>query len=326
MKIKYLLLVIVAFALIYSCNDDDEDEVFDHAAQSLLDDETIRTYLETHYYTPPSSDDEHFGSVDLIENGETPLIGQVSTQEVTYADIDFKIYYLKNMPEGVGMKPTKVDSALVNYKGLLLDTDKTEFDENHSFTFWANLYGSVIGGWSYALTNFSAGINNPQPDLPLNFTNTGKGVIFIPSGLAYSNSYNGSIPINSPLMFHIEMAMVKRNDQDFDGIKSIYEDLDNNDENNDDDSDGDGFYDYVDNDDDNDGILTKYENVDPNNDGNPDDAIDTDGDNTPDYLDNDDDDDGILTEDENIDNNNDGNPSDAKDTDGDNIPDYLDAN
>ncbi len=324
MKFNYLYIVITALIIVTSCKKDDQIEPFDHVGQAVLDDETLQTFLETHYYTPPTSM-QRFGDVNLIENGETPLMSQVTIQDVTQNDIAYKIYVLKNLPIGVGESPSKVDSALVNYKGLLLDEAKTVFDEKETF-FWANLFSGVIPGWTYAIPNFEAGVNLSQPDQPLNFNQMGKGVFFLPSGLAYRNLGSSSIGANAPLMFHIEMAMIKRSDQDLDGILSIYEDLNNDAIFINDDTDNDERYNFLDVDDDNDTILTKYENADMNEDGNPNDAQDTDGDNTPDYLDNDDDGDGILTKDENADPNADGNPYDAKDSDGDNTPDYLDGN
>ena len=83
--------------------------------------------------------------------------------------------------------------------------------------------------------------------------------------------------------------------------------------------------DFLDADDDGDGILTIFEAPDANDNGAPDDARDTDDDTTPDYLDADDDDDGVATIDENPDPNGDGNPDDAVDSDGDSVPDYLQA-
>ncbi|MFD2564890.1 T9SS type B sorting domain-containing protein, partial [Aquimarina rubra] len=88
-------------------------------------------------------------------------------------------------------------------------------------------------------------------------------------------------------------------------------------------TDGEGEPDYRDTDDDGDGVDTVEENYDGDED--PSDT-DTDGDGIPDYLDTDDDGDDILTEDENPDPNSDGIPDDAIDTDGDGVPDYLDPN
>lgn len=143
-------------------------------------------------------------------------------------------------------------------------------------------------------------------------------------------------------------------DSDADGVFDSHEDINYNGNINDDDSDYDTIPNYLDNDDDNDGVLTIYETPDQDGDGNPVDAQDTDGDGAPDYLDVDDDgdlvntefenlsidtdldstldyldvdDDGdtILTIYENTDPNADGNPSDSSDFDGDGTPDYLDV-
>jgi len=329
MKITKILLVLLTFVVIYSCNKDDVPEPFDHAGQAIKDDVKLQTFLEFHHYVPPI-DDNHFGKIDTIKNGETPLLNQVTTQDVKFGDIDFKIYYLKVSPEGVNENPSIIDSVLVNYKGLLLNKvdgdDKTFFDTNTSNNFWGDLYGGVISGWTYGLPNFKSGINTSTDDAPLAFEQTGKGILFMPSGLAYRDVGTPSIPPSAPLMFHIELAMIHRNDQDRDSLLSIYEDIDDDGEYLNDDTDDDGKANFIDNDDDGDLLFTIYENSDVNGDHNPDDAVDTDGDLTPDYLDDDDDGDGILTKNENADPNNDGNPNDAKDTDGDNIPDYLDNN
>jgi len=326
MKTKYLILAIISFVIIFSCKKDEPTpEPFNFAAQSLRDDVKIKDYLETHFYTPPAAG-EHFGVIAVIANGETPIMDNVIEKDVTYANIGFKMYILKDNPEGVNISPIRVDSVLVNYKGMLFDTDKTVFDSNSSNGFWANLYGGVIPGWSYGMPYFKSGNNISVEGQPLAFSGTGKGVIFIPSGLGYANTPTVAIPANSPLIFHVEAASVKRTDIDRDGVLSFYEDTDGDGEVNNDDFDADTKPNFIDFDDDNDGIATKYENADVNGDGNPDDSIDTDGDNNPDYLDSDDDGDGIATKSENSDPNGDGNPDDAKDSDGDNVPDYLDAN
>ncbi len=79
---------------------------------------------------------------------------------------------------------------------------------------------------------------------------------------------------------------------------------------------------YVD--DDNDGVPSVLENQDPNNDGVFDDAQDTDGDGLPDYIDADDDNDNVLTINENPNYSSEDGLTLAQDTDGDSIPDYLD--
>lgn len=107
-------------------------------------------------------------------------------------------------------------------------------------------------------------------------------------------------------------ATVTIEDDDNDGIPSVFEGRGEMDDNgnfpNAEDNDGDGIPDYLDQDDDNDNVPTISEIDSDNLDGddnpttNP---LDTDGDGNPDYLDNDDDGDGVNTilEDENQDMN-----------------------
>ncbi|WP_298951621.1 gliding motility-associated C-terminal domain-containing protein [uncultured Nonlabens sp.] len=89
------------------------------------------------------------------------------------------------------------------------------------------------------------------------------------------------------------------------------------------DTDGDGIPNFLDRDDDNDGVSTINENYDGDNDPT---NQDSDNDGIPDYLDTDDDGDGIATVDEgsNPDGDTDPDTGDTSDLDNDGIPDYLD--
>ncbi len=283
MKVKNILVAVsVLFFVFISCNDDDDGGGnFDAAAQALIDDEDLIEYLKTHHYIPPVGS-EVFGVIDTIDTGETftPLFDNVITTNITDNDISYKLYYLVNNA-GANNNPTKADSVLVNYRGHLLDS--TKFDERLSFT-WLSLT-NVIRGWQFGFELFKDGDNVTLPGEPIAFDNTGNGILFIPSGLAYGNNVQGIIPVNSPLLFFINLGLVEKADHDGDLILSIYEDADNDDNVNNDDTDNDRIQNYLDPDDDGDGVPTSEENPDPNGDGNPEDALDTDGDGIPDYLD-----------------------------------------
>ncbi|MEC9397939.1 MAG: hypothetical protein VX475_09985, partial [Myxococcota bacterium] len=116
-------------------------------------------------------------------------------------------------------------------------------------------------------------------------------------------------------------------DDDEDGILTLFEDLDGSGSPLNDDTDNDGTPNYLDDDDDEDGKPTLDEDVNNNGDYNDDDS---DGDGTPDYLDNDDldgpladaDGDGVTNGDEDIDG--DGDPTND-DSDGDGTPDFQDT-
>lgn len=273
-------IFILGFVLV-SCKKDDDDVIpHDPVAQALLDDAELVDYLQTHYYIPPAVG-ESFGVIDTILNGEESLYLNVETESLTFNDINYKLYYLVSEEGVVDLYPSKTDRVLAKYNGFELDS--TNFDKSSNFT-WHPLLDR-IEGWKYGLPYFKGGTNISQPGEPLAFENTGKGVIFMPSGLGYGNLGSGSIGVNEPLIFHIEVALVERVDTDGDGIFNLYEDLNSNNDYNDDDTDKNTVPNYGDPDDDGDGKLTKDENPDPNGDGNPVDAKDTDGDGIKDYLD-----------------------------------------
>ncbi|MCX6185288.1 MAG: hypothetical protein NTX74_09760 [Flavobacterium sp.] len=119
----------------------------------------------------------------------------------------------------------------------------------------------TIRGWQEIIPLFKSGqIVNTSGSDPVNYTDFGAGVMFLPSGLAYYNIGSGSIPSYSPLVFSFKLYDVRRADQDGDGIFSIDESNESNgvyDFTKD--TDGDGSPDYLDIDDDGDGYFTKTE-------------------------------------------------------------------
>ena len=272
MKFKNLFFILAISIVVFSCKSDDNEADFDAAEQSLLDDEALIEYLQTHYL----NDD---GGIWTIANDETSLMSQVVVQDIIQDDIAYKLYYL-TQAEGVSTSPSRADSVLTTYTGMLLDS--TVFDSRSTLT-WLSLTG-VIDGWSYGFTNFRGGNKIVNEDESFYYENSGKGILFIPSGLAYRNIEQGLILPNQPLIFQIKLNDVNQSDHDNDSILSILEDLDGDGNVKNDDTDEDSIPNYLDIDDDNDGILTKDE--DANGDGNPTND-DTDNDGIPDYLDTD---------------------------------------
>ena len=266
MKLNKLVVLMLLSSVFISCGKDNNTDSFDAAEQAAIDDATLIEYLQTHYLN------EDDGGIWTITNNETALMDQVAVQNITKDDIAYKLYYLKQT-EGTSFSPTRADSVLTTYTGMLLDS--TVFDARSSIG-WLSLT-NVIDGWSYGFTNFKGGDLVVQEDESFSYENYGKGILFIPSGLAYGNFQQAVIPKNSPLVFQITLRDVNRADHDNDGILSILEDLDGDTNVKNDDTDEDGIANYLDVDDDNDGILTKDESIDE----------DTDGDGIPNYLDKD---------------------------------------
>lgn len=96
--------------------------------------------------------------------------------------------------EGTGPTPTATDTAMVNYRGTLING--TEFDSSYkrNTPFPANIAGGIIKGWSEALQLMKVG---------------SKWKVVIPPNLAYGERGNGAIEPNSTLVFEIELLSIK---------------------------------------------------------------------------------------------------------------------
>lgn len=282
---KLLFLFLSILLIGYACNDDNfgvQVDDFDYEGQALVDNDSILVFLENHYYN------DAIDSVQPLVTGATSLLNdsRLIIQDVTDFDVDYKLYvFVKSVGNPVPDKgyPTEVDSVLVKYKGQYFNStvQLIDFDERTVNPLWLTL-NSVIRGWSHGFTNFKGG-ENITNNGPITYANGGKGVLFIPSGLAYGQFGTTGIPPSSSLMFYIELYdIVENTDHDLDTVPSILEDPDGDGDPRNDDTDGDGFPNFTDPDDDNDGVLTKDEggaDGDPTNDFN-----DPNNPTLPDYL------------------------------------------
>ncbi len=281
MKFKFLFVVAILFIYASSCKDDivEPPTPFDHVAQEAKDRDSLQTYMQTHFVDAD-------GLLQNITGDETPVKDLVQTIHVTYApygseeEVNYELYYYM-IEEGLNDSPTVVDVVNVSYEGFF--TDAEVFDQNN-YGGDFHLDGSVIPGWSYALPYFKSGYPEEQEDGSFEYFDTGRGILFVPSGLAYADrgSASGAIAPNTPLLFYVELNTVFRTDYDDDTILSMYEDINGNGDYKDDDTDADGTPNYRDADDDGDGTLTKDEDADGDGDVTND---DTDGDGIPNYLD-----------------------------------------
>ncbi|AOW22001.1 FKBP-type peptidyl-prolyl cis-trans isomerase [Urechidicola croceus] len=277
MKIKNLVLTFLLATVIFACKDDNSFTPFDHEAQAVTDDEALVDYLQSHYY------DEALDSIKETTDAQASFYSQVETQVVVENEISYKLYYIVSQ-QGVGYQPSKFDDVLTTYRGELLDG--FIFDERNTINVgnpWFNL-SAVIKGWSYGFTHFKGGINNSQPNEPLDFSDYSTGFLFIPSGLGYQNAGSGSVPANAPLVFKVGLHFASAADHDSDNVSTNDEDVDGDGDPTNDDTDEDAIPNYADTDDDGDGILTIDEDTDEDGDPTNDDS---DGDSIPNYLDSD---------------------------------------
>lgn len=298
-KIKNIFILSVFTLIMYSCGDtnfvNNPFADINHEALALTDNDTLVKFLKNHYY------DAAVDSVKPINAGQTAIFSdeKLKTLAVTQNDIDYKLYvYVARegdpTPDPDKGNPTIVDSVFVKYQGRTMSGTsfgRTPFQEETS-GIWLTL-SSVIKGWSYGFTKFKGGELKKDPNTggvfngPITYLNGGKGVLFIPSGLAYTSidviNYNNNL-VDTNLLFYIDLLdFVPNTDHDNDNVPSITEDLDGDGNLNNDDTDGDRKPNYIDTDDDGDGVLTKDE--DANNDGDPtNDFSDPSKPNLPDYL------------------------------------------
>lgn len=92
--------------------------------------------------------------------------------------------------EGTGNHPTSQDDVTVRYKGYTLEEEVFDQSEEEGITF--NLQ-QVIQGWTEGIPKFKEG---------------GKGILLIPSKLAYGDSGSGSIEPNTVLIFDVELLTI----------------------------------------------------------------------------------------------------------------------
>jgi len=288
-QMKHKILLLLALTVIFASKCTEEEVVpivyFDHVTQAQKDNDSLVKFFKTNYL-------DANGAIKKIDAAQTPIWGSDVlkdtiikykwdyTDDAHDVEIDYKLYYIV-LDEGIGVRPTVADSTFISYKGTLLSG--TVFDEN-PYGLWMTQF-AFIKGISNGWVHFKPGNLIVNADQTFSFENQGKGILIMPSGLAYANDSTTKIPANSPLVFYINLNMVNRTDWDSDGIDSFYEDLNHNGVFTDDNTDGDSYQDYLDADDDGDGVLTKNEHPDPNGDHNPSDAEDANSNNIPDYLD-----------------------------------------
>ncbi len=297
-KVIYLITIcLTSIVLFNSCNNDDDGPetvpLRDRTEEAVAAQLEIEEYLETHFYNyedfeNPSAEFDFrivFDTIAGDNSNKIPLIEQVNSKMVrdrVEEGLMYKLYFLKVI-QGGGVSPNFPDIVNNTYEGRLLDNtlfDSSTIPVRFDLT-------NVINGYQDIVKEFNGASNIIQnPDGSLDFEDFGVGAMFIPSGLGYYGSGQGSIidPYDQ-LIFTFQLYTVEAGDQDNDGVLSINEDLNDNGFEEDDDTDEDGLPNYFDNDDDNDGILTRNE-IEIDDEGNVT-FPDVDGDGTPDYLDSD---------------------------------------
>ena len=267
---RFIIILVVGLS-ISSCSKSDSPIVQvplrDYKEQFLTDSTTIDTYFKTHRMIV-SADGQY--NVSFVSETNIALSmrklphSYLKDTTVNEDGIDYKFYFVK-FNEGTQKRPTQTDSVYVNYRGTILEDASTEFENSYN-PVWFRLQ-ELITGWQHIFPSFKSGTYASSPPNGPTFTNFGAGVFFLPSGLAYYEQSQGSIPSYTPIAFSIKMCEVRYRDHDRDGVLSKDErkflnattatQWKENPLNTD--TDADGVPDLYDVDDDGDDILTKIE-------------------------------------------------------------------
>jgi FKBP-type peptidyl-prolyl cis-trans isomerase FkpA len=229
-KIKNIfLLLLLAVIVMYSCDDDSNALInpfadVNYEELAITDNDSIVKFLKDHYY---NSDVD---SIKLISSTETSIFdsGNIVMKEMVRNDINYKLYTFvidEGNPDPDKGFPSVIDSVFTNYTGVILANntiDISPFDKGDQS--WLT---NTIPGWANGFINFKSG-KNVTNNGPITYQDTGKGYIFVPSGLAYpSLNYQPSLsrPYDEILVFKIELLdLVVDTDHDNDGTPSIQED------------------------------------------------------------------------------------------------------
>jgi len=252
------------------CGSDDDNDIApprDYGVQYTAEKVLIEDYLKSHYVTVNTETFE--ATFDSIKSTGNPSIWDqteypLQSKTVTKNDVVYTLYYL-SFREGVNESPTAGDSALLTYRGTLLNDKQFEYQPVTSV--YSPFPSFQVLGFPEIIPLFKSGNYVDVPGQPAGFTDYGAGAMFVPSGLAYFNgSPSNLVPAYSPMIFTFQLLAVRYTDYDNDGVLNRYEVkeginpatgvlytvLDT-------DTDGDEIPDYLDSDDDGDGRLTRDE-------------------------------------------------------------------
>lgn len=127
--------------------------------------------------------------VDYSEQNENEILDYLNENNLEAQKSNTGLYYIIQ-EEGEGNPPTSQSDVRVKYKGYY--TNGNVFDESNEEGITFNLQ-QVISGWKEGIPYFNEG---------------GKGILLIPSRLAYGSFNFNGIPGGSVLIFEIELLEV----------------------------------------------------------------------------------------------------------------------
>ena len=128
--------------------------------------------------------------IDYTEQNETEILKYINDNNLEAQKSNSGLYYIIEQ-QGEGSHPTSNSDVKIKYKGYY--TNGNVFDESDAEGIIFNLQ-QVISGWTEGITYFKEG---------------GKGILLIPSRLAYGPLDYKGVPGGSVLVFEIELVEIK---------------------------------------------------------------------------------------------------------------------
>ena len=126
---------------------------------------------------------------DYTKQNETEILNFIDDNNLEAQKSNSGLYYVIQ-EQGVGDHPTISSSVTVKYKGYYTNGKIFDESDDEGITFGLQ---QVISGWTEGITYFKEG---------------GKGMLLVPSRLAYGSEDTRSIPGGSVLIFDIELLKI----------------------------------------------------------------------------------------------------------------------
>lgn len=284
-KFKFYISLLIISTVVFACQETTSTPepiaIRPYAEQYAKDIDSITIYLKSHYIVKKMIDGQidadilplpaDGSKVSIWDNTEFPLQHKIVKNDLRLYNavdgriddqVDYKMYYII-LNQGGGSNPATTDSTYTTYKGWKLNNKV--FDSN-STPLWST-YPAASAGELTLISGYrqfvpllkAASAKLVQNDGTVSFDNSGLGIVFLPSGLAYYSNYVASIPVYTPIVFKVGLHALRYRDHDRDGVMNADEDLNNDGDTFNDDSDGDNIPNFLDADDDGDLFLTRGE-------------------------------------------------------------------
>lgn len=126
---------------------------------------------------------------EQLEKDTNEIKEYISTHDLSAERTPSGLFYVINK-KGTGNSPAANDNVTVRYKGYTTDGNVFDKSDEEGLTF--NLK-KVIQGWTEGIQKFNEG---------------GKGILLVPSKLAYGEQGSGSIKPNTVLIFDVELLTI----------------------------------------------------------------------------------------------------------------------